>query len=570
MTMSSEMDRPTGASRALLQTEEVLREREEQLRLATEAAEIGLWDVDLINDTLFWPPRVKAMFGISPEVPVSMADFYSGLHPEDRERTSEAFAAAHDPQRRAVYDIEYRTVGKEDGLIRWVAAKGQGIFDAEGRCVRMIGVAIDITARKHAEERLREEARAQQLLGKVSQAFVAAQLDVERVVQIATDAATELSGAAFGAFFYNVENEQGESYLLYTLSGAPREAFAAFPHPRNTAVFEPTFRGEGVVRSADITADPRYGRSPPHHGMPKGHLPVRSYLAVPVKSASGLVLGGLLFGHPEPGVFGEQAEQRVLAVAAQAAVAFENARLHQASQREIAQRRLAEQALSEADRRKDEFLAMLAHELRNPLAPIGTAGELLARIVTGDGRAQTAIGMIKRQVTQLTRLIDDLLDVSRITQGRIQLRKQPVELAAVIAQAVETVEPQLRERRHRLSMTTSTYESLYVLGDFARLVQCVANILANAVKYTEPGGQIAIRTGASQETVFIQVSDTGIGIAPELLPRVFDLFVQSERTLDRAQGGLGIGLALVARLVQMHEGRVCARSAGLARKMREF
>jgi PAS domain S-box-containing protein len=562
-TMASE--RGDSRSRALLQTEAALREREEQLRLATEAAEIGLWDVDVVNETLFWPPRVKAMFGISADVPVTMADFYSGLHPDDRQRVTEAFTAASDPSRRALYDVEYRTVGKEDGLIRWVAAKGKGVFDTDGLCVRVIGVAIDITARKRAEERLREEARVQELLGRVSRALVAAQLDVERVVQIATDAARELSGAAFGAFFYNVENEQGESYLLYTLSGAPREAFAAFPNPRNTAVFGPTFRGEGVVRSADITADPRYGRTPPHHGMPKGHLPVRSYLAVPVRAPSGSVLGGLLFGHPEPGIFGEAAEQRVLAVAAQAAVAFENARLHQASQLEITQRRRAEEALSEADRRKDEFLAMLAHELRNPLAPIGTAAELLARIVTGDARAQTAIGMIKRQVTQLTRLIDDLLDVSRITQGRIQLRRQPVDLAAVITQAVETIEPQLRERRHKLSVTASTYEPLYVLGDFARLVQCVANILANAVKYTEPGGQIAIRTGASRERLYLQISDTGIGIAPELLPRVFDLFVQSERTLDRAQGGLGIGLAVVQRLVQMHDGRVSARSDGLGR-----
>jgi PAS domain S-box-containing protein len=140
-------------------TEQVLHEREEQLRLATEAAEIGLWDVDVLTDALFWPPRVKAMFGISAEVPVSMADFYSGLHPADRERTSEAFAAALDPERRALYDVEYRTVGKEDRLIRWIAAKGRGVFDGSGRCVRVIGTAIDITARKRAEEALSDADR---------------------------------------------------------------------------------------------------------------------------------------------------------------------------------------------------------------------------------------------------------------------------------------------------------------------------------------------------------------------------------------------------------------------------
>ena len=222
-----------------------------------------------------------------------------------------------------------------------------------------------------------------------------------------------------------------------------------------------------------------------------------------------------------------------------------------------------EEALSDADRRKDEFLAMLAHELRNPLAPIGNASELLSRTLQNDARAQTAVGVIKRQVVQMTRLVDDLLDVSRITQGRIQLKKQPVDIAAVIAQTVETVEPQLREKRHKLSTTASSYEPLFVMGDFARLMQCVGNVLTNAIKYTEPGGEISVRTSSDEENAYIEISDNGTGIAPELLSRVFDLFVQSERTLDRAQGGLGIGLAVVRRLVEMHGGEVCARSAGL-------
>jgi PAS domain S-box-containing protein len=352
------------------ETERTLREREEQLRLATEAAEVGLWDLDLTTDTLYWPPRVKAMFGISPDAPVSMADFYSGLHPADRQHTSEAFAAACDPQRRALYDVEYRTVGKEDGRLRWVAAKGRGIFAAGGRCVRVLGTAIDITARKSIEA-----------------------------------------------------------------------------------------------------------------------------------------------------------------------------------------------ALDEANRRKDEFLAMLAHELRNPLAPIGNASELLARIIVDDSRAETAVQMIKRQVAQLTRLVDDLLDVSRITQGRVELRREPVELATVLAQAVETVGALVRVKRHELSVV-SHYEPLYVDGDLVRLVQCVGNLLANAAKYTDPGGKIRVQTRAEDAQAVIEVTDNGAGIGPELLPRVFDLFVQSDRTLDRAQGGLGIGLSIVKRLTEMHAGQVTAHSPG--------
>ena len=180
---------------------------------------------------------------------------------------------------------------------------------------------------------------------------MAAELDLERAVQAVTDAATQLTGAAFGSFFYNVLDEHGESYMLYTLSGASREAFSKFPLPRNTAVFGPTFSGEGIVRSDDILQDPRYGRNDPYHGMPEGHLPVRSYLAAPVISRSGEVLGGLFFGHPEAGIFTERSERLLMGIAAQAAMAIDNGRLYQAAQAEIAQRSQAEQALRESEER---------------------------------------------------------------------------------------------------------------------------------------------------------------------------------------------------------------------------
>jgi CheY-like chemotaxis protein/two-component sensor histidine kinase len=185
-------------------------------------------------------------------------------------------------------------------------------------------------------------------------------------------------------------------------------------------------------------------------------------------------------------------------------------------------------------------------------------------MLANDANAQVALGMIKRQGVQLSRLVDDLLDVSRVTTGRIQLEYKTIDLATVIAQALETVEAQIREKRHRVSIT-AFYEPLYVEGDFARLVQCASNILANATKYTEPGGEIWIRTRGDRDSAFIEISDTGAGIPPELLPQIFDLFVQSDRTLDRAQGGLGVGLAVVKRLIEMHKGEVSARSDGLGR-----
>ncbi|MFN2505101.1 MAG: SpoIIE family protein phosphatase [Acidimicrobiales bacterium] len=189
------------------------------------------------------------------------------------------------------------------------------------------------------QERIRLEAHTAGTLQRIGAALVS-ELDLERAVHQVTDVAMDLVGAQFGAFFYNVLDGSGESYMLYALSGVPREAFADFPMPRNTAVFDPTFRGEGVIRLDDVTADPRYGQSPPYYGMPPGHLPVRSYLAMPVVSRNGDVLGGLFFGHAHPGVFTPEHEQLVVGIAPYAAIAIENARLYQSArkEREAAQR----------------------------------------------------------------------------------------------------------------------------------------------------------------------------------------------------------------------------------------
>jgi serine phosphatase RsbU (regulator of sigma subunit) len=224
-----------------------------------------------------------------------------------------------------------------------------GVADAEERfALRIAATRFGRTvARRRAEhesarvqQRLRADARAIEHLYRIAGALMA-QRGLEDVVQYVTDEATEIVGAQFGAFFYNVLDGAGGSLMLYTLSGVPREAFSRFPMPRNTQVFAPTFAGEGVVRSDDITQDPRYGHNAPRHGMPEGHLPVRSYLAVPVKARDGETLGGLFFGHSALGVFDAEAESLVVGVAALAALAIENARLHDTAQRELAASRRA-------------------------------------------------------------------------------------------------------------------------------------------------------------------------------------------------------------------------------------
>ena len=221
-------------------------------------------------------------------------------------------------------------------------------------------------------------------------------------------------------------------------------------------------------------------------------------------------------------------------------------------------------ALERLESEKNDFLAMLAHELRSPLAPIRNVGEVLTQVLRDEPAAHRALAILRRQTDQLTRLVDDLLDISRIQQGRLTLQERPVEVGEILDQALETVQPLIREKQHNLTVERLRAPA-FVLGDSARLVQCVANLLENAAKYTRPGGRIQIAAAESGTKLSIVVRDDGAGIAPALLPRIFEPFVQSEGTLKHARGGLGIGLAIVKRLVGMHGGSVEAASDGEGR-----
>jgi signal transduction histidine kinase/ActR/RegA family two-component response regulator len=287
-------------------------------------------------------------------------------------------------------------------------------------------------------------------------------------------------------------------------------------------------------------------RDAEHLRILKALAPV-SAMGVPILARDRL-LGVITFMSAESGRrYGDAEVELAQDLAHRIALAIDNARLYR--------------QLQEADRRKDEFLAMLAHELRNPLAPILNAMHVLRLRNAEDASLQRQTAVIERQVRHMSRLLDDLLDVSRITRGKIKLRKDPVDLSTVVEQAVETSRTLIEERRHALSVSLPV-EPLRVEGDLTRLVQVVANLLNNAAKYTDPGGRIEVSAGREGDEAVIRVRDTGIGIAPEHLPHVFDLFTQADRAIDRAQGGLGIGLTMVQRLAQMHGGRVAAGSAG--------
>jgi two-component system, chemotaxis family, CheB/CheR fusion protein len=232
--------------------------------------------------------------------------------------------------------------------------------------------------------------------------------------------------------------------------------------------------------------------------------------------------------------------------------------------RDITERKAAQEALRRADHQKDEFLAMLAHELRNPLAPIRNAAVLLTREIGANPKLGALTAMITRQSQHLTRLLDDLLDVSRIARGRIVLRSEPLEVGEIIAPAIEMVQPLMNEKFQKLRVQRPE-QPLHVHGDRARLIQCLCNLLNNSAKYSAARGEIVLLVAQPHDSITIEVCDDGAGISPDKLPHIFDLFVQGERSLDRSQGGLGIGLSIVKRLVEMHQGAVSAASEGIGR-----
>jgi signal transduction histidine kinase len=399
-------------------------------------------------------------------------------------------------------------------------------------------------------ERARDEQRIADTLQRIGTA-VASELDPERVIQTVTDEATALTGASFGAFFHNVVDAAGDSYVLYTLSGAPREAFSRFPMPRNTAIFAPTFSGTEVVRLADVTRDSRFGHNPPYNGMPAGHLPVRSYLAVPVRSRTGKVYGGLFLGHAEPDKFTERHERLAVGLAAWAALSMDNGYLYAAAQH--------------ANMAKDHFLATLSHELRTPLnALVGWLSMLRRPAVMSTSGVPKAWAAIDRNTEALTGLVEDLLDVSRIATGKIRLADADVDLNEVVRDSVRAVEPRCSEKGIRVSLTLLS-TPVVVRGDVARLRQVVGNLLANAVKFTSREGRVGVQVAVTDTEAVLTVSDTGIGIHPSFLPHVFDRFRQAD---SDATTGLGLGLAIVKNLVELHGGQVDAQSDGIGRGAR--
>jgi PAS domain S-box-containing protein len=504
---------------------------------------------DLNGIVTSWNRGAERLFGYTAEEMIGQS--IRRIIPRERQHEEDQ-TLAKIRRREQVDHFETWRVRK-DGTLVPISLTVSPILGADGTVIGASKIARDISIQTEIEiERGRllamaqEHAKITERLNEVGRAVVSA-LDPKAVVQTVTDAATELTGAEFGAFFYNIDNAAGGSYSLYALSGAPMESFSQFPHPRATAIFRPTFMGEAAIRLDDVTLDPRFGLNAPYYGMPPGHLPVRSYLAVPVIGRMREVIGGLFFGHSSVGVFRDTHERLAVGMSVWAAVALENARLYASVQ--------------EASRLKDEFLATLSHELRTPLnAIVGYTRMMRSGLVTGE-KAERALETVDRNASSLTQIVEDVLDVSRIIAGKIRLNVRPVDLPQVVQEGLDTVRPAADARGVRLESVLDPRAGP-VSGDPERLQQVVWNLVSNAVKFTPRGGRVQVRVERVNSHVEIVVSDTGIGIPASFLPHVFERFRQADGGISRERGGLGLGLAIVRHLAELHGGNVLVASGG--------
>lgn len=432
----------------------------------------------------------------------------------------------------------------DDGVLHYSIVSKFPILGRDGQAPLVGGMAIDITERKRAEDDARFLADASAALA----GLVDYKSTLQNVARLAVptfadwcavdmlDADGTLERLAVAHVDPSKVQLAHETYRRYppdpTSPGGVWKVIR-----RGTSSLRPVITDE--LLAANIK-DPEYLRIMREQRF-------KSYMGVPIKLRD-KVLGAISFISAESGRRYDQIDLAVAEdLAHRAAVAIENARLYQ--------------ALQEADRRKDEFLALLGHELRNPLAPLSNSLQLLKMPDVDRSIAARARDMMERQLEHMVRLVDDLLDVSRIMRGRIELRRKAVELSAAIARAVETSQPLLDAEGHRLTVSLPP-EPLRVDGDLMRLAQVVSNLLNNAAKYTPRGGQVWLTAIREEDQAVIRVRDTGIGVVPEALPRLFDMFYQAERATNESRGGLGLGLSLVRGLTELHGGTVEAYSAG--------
>lgn len=532
------------------QAQKALAESEQRLKLALKTAKLGSWELDLTTSILSSSDICKANFGLPPEAELSYQDVLAAIHPDDRDRVRAAVEYAIAEQ--ADYDAEYRNIWP-DGSIHWLIARGRCIYAADGQPLRMVGVTLDITPRKQAEEeRARAFAREQQhrrQLQKLAEASLTinSTLSLNETLQLITDKAREIIEAHQSVTSLTIDENWAQSISTISLSDKYAQWREYSQQPDGSGIYSLVCRLQRPMRMTQTALEAH----PAWHNFGKEarkHPPLRGWLAVPLTSRNGKNIGLIQLSDKYEGEFSEDDEAIAVQLAQMAAAAIDNARLYQASQ--------------EANRVKDEFLAVLSHELRSPLNSITGWATLLRTRKLDEATIKRALEVIERNAQVQTKLIEDLLDVSRILRGKLTLNVSPVHLAFVVEAALDTV--RLAAQAKSIQIESSIDATVgAVAGDSSRLQQVVWNLLSNAVKFTPTGGRVTLRLEKDGNQACIQVSDTGQGISADFLPHIFEYFRQADGSITRSHGGLGLGLAIVHHLVELHGGTVFAQSPGV-------
>jgi len=532
-----------------VQAETALRMREERFRSLVMATSQIVWSNTPEGRVDEDSPSWRAFTGQTYE---QWRDFgwLEAVHPDDRQATKDAWLDC--VSAKSLFEVRYR-LRRADGDYRWTEVRGVPVLDASGMVREWIGTNTDIHEIVLAEaalaQRLEREKRNAALLAKVARAARKLQTvlwdgDIARVLVDEVRDILQVHQAVV-----SLTENAGWTQAVNAVSLSDK--YAGYRHyaaqTDGSGIYAEICRTNQAMRltQKELEAHPRWKA---FGNQARAHPPMRGWLVVPLIDRTGKNIGLIQASDKMQGEFSEEDEAILTQLASIASNGFENAWLYRSVQ--------------EQDRRKDEFLAMLAHELRNPLAPIAAAADMLKLGTANEERVRRSSEVIGRQVRHLRSLVDDLLDVSRVTRGQIELDRVLLDPMAVIASAVEQSQPLMSARRHVLRVEGDAGDA-QLFGDANRLVQAFANLLNNAAKYTPDGGSIAVRVRRERGAIVIGVQDNGAGMTADLLPVVFDLFTQAERTPDRTQGGLGIGLALVKTIVDLHGGQVTAHSDGL-------
>lgn len=525
--------KPCGAMNTLRDLTQI-NEVEKQARLA---AIVSTSDDTIVSKTLAgiitsWNKAAEKMFGYSEAE--ALGKHISLVIPPERIKEEE-YIIGEITKGNRVDHFETIRVAKNGTRIP-ISLSVSPIRDNNGKVIGASKIARDISEQIAAKDvTVRYTERLETI--NVMTGIISEELDLNKILQKVTDVTTRLTGAMFGAFFYNVAENGNELYSLYCISGAPEGAFNKFEMPRDASLLYPAVPATGVLRSDDITQDERFGEDFPHQGMPDGKLDVKSYLAVSVISRSGEVFGVLIFGHPDTGAFTEEHESIIVSIAAQAAIGIDNAKLYE----EV-------KALNE---KKDEFIGLASHELKTPLTSISGYLQILSRLDNNE-KSRHFIDKTIQQVKKLTSLVSDLLDVSKIEAGKLELSIEKFDISTVVSDTVELM--QLSNNNYKIVFKNDV-DHLMVKGDPHRIEQVIINLLTNAIKYSPGADTVYITLSKENEKVIIAIKDQGIGIAGDKLTQIFSRFYRIEGTNPNISG-LGIGLYISHEIMNRHNGQL--------------